>query len=101
MKAVAMMKKAIKDSDLKGYKWSADKKGLHWSYGIDFDFMIGNDGGDFVGFVDPAADIDVMVFIVPASDGWLIDISHDFVGNADDGVYWAAKKMIAKANALY
>ena len=36
---IKAMKVGIKYSDLHGYKWTADKNGLHWSYGVDFDII--------------------------------------------------------------
>lgn len=101
MKAVEMMKRAIKDSDLNGYKWTADKRGLHWSYGVDFTFRIMVSGTTVVKFEDENSGIYTAVCVVPESDAWLVDSYHDFDTDIDLAIYHAACKAIATANHMY
>ena len=104
MKAVEMMKKAINDSELNGLKWKADKTGLHWEYcDITFEFYdeVLPDGSRQVSFKDNDAGTSVIVFIVPEHQKWLVDGYHDFELDVDEAIYWAARKMISKANYLY
>lgn len=102
MKTVQIMKKAIKDSDLKGYKWTADRKGLHWSYGVDFKFSTDNICGDKeYKFEDENSGVHACVYVVKENDYWLCDEYNDFVKTAEEAVYWAARKIIVKANSLY
>ena len=102
-KAVEMMKKAIKDSELNGYKWTADKTGLHWNYGADFGIKITKDeaGVPMVKFEDDNTGESVSTFIIPETDAWLMDDTHYFLLTVDEAIYWAARKMISKANYMY
>lgn len=103
MKAVEMMKKAIKDSELNGYKWTANKNGLTWSYGVQFDIEITDEetGNKMVRFEDKNSGCEVVTFTVTEEDAWLVDSYHDFNTTIDEAIYWAARKMIKKANNLY
>lgn len=103
MKVVELMKKAINDSELNGYKWTADKKGLHWNYGVDFELTIETDCfGKKVVYLNDGAGCCICVSVVSRDkDAWMCDSSHDFVKTEDDAVYWATRKMIAKANREY
>lgn len=107
MKAVVMMKKAINDSNLNGYRWTADKNGLHWEYcNTNFDLTIEKDeiGSDIVKFEDKQTGESVCTFPVNEEDAWLCDgpyADHDFLRTFDEAIYWAARKMIAKANYCY
>lgn len=104
MKAVEMMKKAIRDSELCGYKWTADKNGLHWEYcNVNFDLTIKKDelGSDMVEFEDKHTGESVCTFPVSEELAWLCDDCHDFARTFDEAIYWAARKMIKKANYCY
>ena len=103
MKAVAMMKRAIKDSDLNGYKWTADKSGLHWEYcETSFTLIVDSeDGIQMVTFKDLVTGESVHTFVVPEEDEWLCGSDHYHHRNVDDAIYWAARKMISKANYVY
>lgn len=105
MKAVEMMKKAINDSDLKGWKWSASKNGFKWEYcNIEFRFERepNKNKSDAVRFIDTNEYGEkVSVFIVSEEDAWLCDEYHDFETDVDKAIYWAARKMISTANELY
>lgn len=97
MKTVAMMKQAIKESKLNGYKWTADKNGLHWSYGVDFKLHISKEvNNEYVMFEDEEAGVKCAVCIDERfADGSL------FVATYDEAIYKAALGIIAKANYLY
>lgn len=103
MKAVAMMRQAIKDSDLKGLKWTADKDGLHWEY-LDITFALTverkEEGSLRATFTDGFEESIVFV-LEPNEPDWLADSYHDFVRTVDQAIYWAARHMISKANYLY
>ena len=103
MKAVEMMKRAINDSDLNGFKWTADKKGLHWSYGVDFDLEIDPCEPDstVVKLVDNNSGIEAIVIVVPESDAWLVDNYHDFDTDINSAIYHAARRAIVTANHMY
>lgn len=104
MKAVEMMRKAIKDSELNGWKWTADKTGLHWEY-LDSTFEFFDetmpDESRQVRFKDNDTGVTSLVFVVPESQRWLVDGYHDFETDINEAIYWAARKMISKANYLY
>lgn len=103
MKAIAMMKKAIKDSELNGHKWTADKNGLHWSY-LDtvFTLSIYPEGDSkIVKFKDENTDEQRYTVLVPQEDAWLVDSYHDFATDIDEAIYWAARKIIKRANYVY
>ena len=104
MKTIQIMEKAINDSDLNGYKWTANKNGLHWSYGVDFTLTIETDcfGETVVYIGDKNTDVYICVSVVNREkDDWLCDEYHDFVKTREDAIYWATRKIIAKANRLY
>ena len=102
MKAVEMMKKAIKDSELNGYKWTADKNGLHWSYGVDFNFKAyeSGDGVMVYRFRDPRADVQARACTVPDELKEFLD-DDLFCEDADTAIYKAAMKIIRRANDFY
>ena len=104
MKKVAMMKKALAASKNPAWKWTADANGLHWSYGVDFTLTISKSpfGETEVSFEDENSGTAVMVCVINREqDAWMIDGYHDFVRTADEAMYWAAVKMIRKAEYLY
>lgn len=107
MRAVEIMKKAIKDSNLNGFTWKADRGGLHWEYGVTFklrieDSPMDGDKSKQITFIDECAGVYVTVFVIgEEKDKWLCDSYHDFTETIEEGIYWAARKMIAKANNLY
>lgn len=103
MKKVEMMKKAIAASKNPAWKWTADANGLHWSYGVDFTLTIepepAEEGSYKVKFEDERAGVRVVVFTT--KDDFLYDGYHDFVATVDEAIYWAAVKIIHKAEYLY
>lgn len=99
MKIVQIMQRAIKDSELHGYKWTAHKEGLQWEYGDNFLLTYNK---EMVQFESPTTGVYVYVGIVSKEkDIWLCDKYHDFVKTQEEAIYWATRKMIAKANYLY
>ena len=103
MRAVAMMRQAIKDSNLNGLKWTADKEGLHWEY-LDITFALKveteESGYTCAKFTDGIEKSTVFV-LKPDEPDFLVDSYHDFVRTVDQAIYWAARHMISKANYLY
>lgn len=103
MKKVAMMKRAIATSTNPAYKWTADKNGLHWSYGVDFILTVeaepAEEGSYKVTFEDERAGVKVVVFTT--KNDFLYDGYHDFVATVDEAIYWAAVHIIRKAEYLY
>lgn len=105
MKAVEMMKKAIRDSKVNEgcWKWKATKAGLDWEYcDIRFNFSIFDElENKVVKFEDPVSDVSAVVIVATEEQAWLCNGYHDFVKTVDEAIYWAARKMIASANSLY
>lgn len=99
MKAVAMMKKAIKDSELNGYKWTADKKGLHWEYcNVNFTITIDEEPG-MVKFEDENTGVYATSF--KEDDEQMRNLIPEFCETYDEAIYTAAKMIIRKANNRY
>lgn len=84
--------RAIKDSDLKGYKWTIIENGIQWSYGVTFTFEIQEED-----------------FLVVTSDGGftMADVFfHESDKYADaktieEAYYLATKLTIRKAHRIY
>ena len=96
------MKKAIKDSDLKGFKWTADKNGLHWEYlDIVFRFSGRKEWDECVmySFKDWQTGIGGRAWVVTGD--MLKYLDDDFCADAETAIYKAAMKTIAIANRLY
>lgn len=99
MKAVAMMKQAIKDSELHGYKWTADKEGLHWEYlDVTFKFRFYKDADDCTvyEFFNSEADVRARACVVTGELEQFID-DDLFFGDADKAIYKAARAIIRRA----
>ena len=112
MKKVEIMKQAIKDAanneNMNGWKWEAKRDGLHWEYlETVFHMTIETKTEDIgtcthcVSFEDKQTGERVYVLVVSDSEKWLCDSYHDFVTSIEDAIYWAARKMIKKANYIY
>lgn len=104
MAQVEMMRKAIKDSRLDGWKWTANKNGLKWEYlDIEFTLIVGDlEGHERAELIDEQTGCRIIVFVIDnPNDEFLVDDYHDFEKNIDDAIYWATRKIITKANRLY
>lgn len=105
MKAVEMMKQAIKDSEYKGYhKWTAKRDGLHWDYmTILFKLTVEEDqvGYVYAKLIDEDTHENAVVFVANEGDEWLCDEYHEFVKTVDEAIYWATRKMIYRASQVY
>lgn len=104
MNSIELMNKAINDSNTTSYQWVATGNRLYWSYGVDFEIRIDTDssGNKEVIFRNEETDISVCVSVVSRKeDMWLCDSYHDFVATLDDAIYWAARKIISKAERLF
>lgn len=103
MNSIELMNKAINDSKT-SYQWVANGNRLYWSYGVDFEMRIDTNslGDKEVIFRNEDTDISVCVSVVSRKeDMWLCDGYHDFVATLDDAIYWAARKIISKAERLF
>jgi hypothetical protein len=92
------IQKAIKDSDLNGYKWTITKKGLRWSYcDVEFTFHYDPETNFLQVYDAPGVIVDEAPFI-----GLLIgDHSWDDAKDIEEAYYKATKATISKANYLY
>lgn len=106
MKTVEMMKKAIKESAQSDYKWTANKDGLHWDYlNVEFKFEIFSEGDAYgFGFVNQESGVRAMTWLIPEVDYWVVEPdNYDFFKEDDKeaAIFWAAKKVIEKAEYLF
>lgn len=92
--------KAIKESDLNGYKWTITENGLHWSYlSKNEQFTFGNheeaDGSaNTLVVFDHLGDVFVRIWY--GTDRFITDCE-----TLTEAYYLATKKTIRQANYLY
>lgn len=98
---IKAMKEGIKNSDMHGYKWSADKTGLHWSYGVDFDFTVDPYlSGCNYALEDPRSGVRCDVFT--DAEYWLSDNTYFFPLYDDfHAVTVLTERLIKLANYVY
>lgn len=99
-----MMKKAIKDSELNGWKWTANKNGLKWEYlDVEFKLLVDDlEGHKRAELINEESGCRALVFVIDnPEDDFLVDDYHEFEKNMDDAIYWATRKIISKANRLF
>ena len=98
---IKAMKVGIKNSELRSYKWTADKNGLHWSYGVDFNLNMNPSltGCEYV-LEDPNTGVNCVVFT--DADYWLSDNTY-FFPLYDDfrAVTCLTERLIKLANYVY
>ena len=95
----ALVNKAIKDSDLKGYKWYLSGSNLHWSYLSKEYFTI-----EIGSVEEPSVKVIYHNDLIGEETFIYLLIGHDFYCECrtiDSGIYEAVKSTINKANNTF